>query len=79
MKTSFAYAKCSNPSCEKLNPVYGNVFPDREYNCVFCGSPFKTQTRKIVETVEKTRPTRKKKGRQIISRPQNRNLRKPMR
>ena len=71
-------AKCSNPGCRKLNPVYGKVFPSREYNCVFCGYPFKTQTKKIVETVEKTRLKRGKKGRQKETRPQNRNLRKPV-
>jgi hypothetical protein len=75
--TSPVYVKCSNPGCRKLNPVYGNVFPSWEYNCVFCGYPFKPQAKKIVETVEKTWLKRGKKGRQTETRPQNRNLRKP--
>jgi len=76
--TSPVYVKCSNPGCGKLNPVYGNVFPSREYNCVFCGYPFKTQAKTFVETVEKTRLKRGKKGRQTKTRPQNRNMRKPL-
>jgi hypothetical protein len=74
--TTPVYLKCSNAGCGKLNPVYGKVFPSREYNCVFCGYPFKTQSQKSVETVEKTKLKRGKKGRH---RPQNRNLTKPMR
>jgi hypothetical protein len=76
--TSPVYVKCSNLGCEKMNPVYGNVFSGREYNCVFCGYPFKTQSKKNVETVEKTRLKRGKKGRQTETRPQNRNMRKPL-
>jgi hypothetical protein len=77
--TTPVYMKCSNPGCGKLTPVYGKVSPTREYNCVFCGYPFKTQAKKIVETVEKTKLKRKKKDRQIETRQQNRNLSKPMR
>jgi hypothetical protein len=44
----------------------------------FCGYPFKTQSKKNVETVEKTRLKRGKKGRQTETQPQNRNMRKPL-
>ncbi|MFC1802465.1 hypothetical protein ACFL0D_00695 [Thermoproteota archaeon] len=72
------YVKCSNPGCGKLNPVYGEVFPSREYTCIFCGHPFKAQAKISVETVEKTKLKLGKKDRRRESRPQNRNLRKPL-
>lgn len=72
------YVRCSNPGCGKLNPVYGEVFPSREYTCVFCGHLFKAQAKTIVETVEKTKLNRGKKDRRTETRPQNRNLRKPL-
>jgi hypothetical protein len=72
------YVKCSNPSCEKLNPVYGEVFPDREYTCVFCRQRFKAHAKTSVETVEKTKLKRGKKDRRTEPRPLNRNLRKPL-
>jgi len=76
--SSSAYLKCSNPGCGKLNPVYGDVVPDREYNCVFCGNLFKAPAQTNVETVDKKKPSRGKKSRQKVSRPENRNMRKPM-
>jgi hypothetical protein len=72
------YVKCSNPGCGKQNQAYGKVFPGREYNCVFCGYPFKIQAKTIVETVKKTKQNRGKKDRRKETRPQNRNLRKPL-
>jgi hypothetical protein len=70
--------KCSNPGCGKLNPVNGDATPDREYNCVFCGHPFKAPTETIVETFDKKKPNRGKQPRQKTSRPENRNMTKPM-
>ena len=71
--------KCSNPGCGKLNPVYGDVVLGGEYTCVFCGHLFKAQVKTNVETVEKTKRNRVKKNpRQKESRPQNRNMRKPL-
>ena len=71
--------KCGNPSCGKLNPVYGDVFPGREYTCVFCGQVFKAQPVSDVETVDNGKPVRgKKASRRQESRPQNRNMRKPL-
>lgn len=71
--------KCGNPGCGKLNPVYGDVFPGREYTCVFCGHLFKAQPVSGVEAVEKGKRLRGKKSpRQRESRPQNRNMRKPL-
>jgi len=76
--SSPVYLKCSNPGCGKLNPVYGEVVYGREYNCVLCGHPFKAQEQTNVETVNKKRPSRGKKSRQKTSRPENRNMTKPM-
>lgn len=71
--------KCSNLGCGKLNPVYGDVFPGREYTCVFCGQLFKAQPKSSVETVDKGKRVRgKKTPRRKESRPQNRNMRKPL-
>ena len=71
--------KCGNPSCGKLNPVYGDVFQGREYTCVFCGHLFKAQPVSDVESVDKGKRLRGKKSpRQRESRPQNRNMRKPL-
>ena len=71
--------KCGNPGCGKLNPVYGNVFPGREYTCVFCGHLFKAQPKSDVETVDKDKQVRgKKTPMRKESPPQNRNLTKPM-
>lgn len=73
------YLKCSNPGCGKLNPVYGDVVPDREYNCIFCGHLFKAPVKTNVETVDTKKRSRGKKPIQKESRPENRNLRKPLR
>jgi len=71
--------KCGNPGCGKLNPVYGDVFPGREYTCVFCGQLFKAQPKSGAETEGKSKQTRGKKApRRKESRPQNRNMRKPL-
>ena len=72
--------KCGNPSCGKLNPVYGDVFQDREYTCVFCGQLFKAQPISDVESVDKGKRLRARaqSPRQKESRPQNRNMRKPL-
>lgn len=71
--------KCSNLGCGKLNPVYGDVFPGREYTCVFCWQLFKAQPKSSVETVDKGKRVRwKKTSRRKESRPQNRNMRKPL-
>jgi hypothetical protein len=72
------YVKCSNTGCGKLNPVYGEPFLGREYTCVFCRYPFKAHAKTIVETVKKTKLKRGKKNRRTKTRPQNRNLRKPL-
>jgi len=71
--------KCGNPGCGKLNPVYGDVFPEREYTCVFCGQMFKAQPKSGAETEGKSKQARGKKvPRRKESRPQNRNMRKPL-
>ena len=71
--------KCSNPGCGKLNPVFGDVFPGREYTCVFCGQLFKAQPKPGAEAVSKSKKARGKKApQQRESRPQNRNLKKPL-
>ncbi len=71
--------KCDNPGCGKLNPVFGEVFPGREYTCVFCGQLFKAQPKSGVEATDKNKQARGKKApRQKESKPQNRNLNKPM-
>ena len=71
--------KCGNPSCGKLNLVFGDVFSGREYTCVFCGQVFKAHPVSNVETVDKGKRLRgKKSSRKKESRPQNRNMRTPL-
>ncbi|MBN2334799.1 hypothetical protein JXL21_04515 [Candidatus Bathyarchaeota archaeon] len=72
------YLKCSNPGCGKQNPVYGDIVPGKEYTCIFCGCVFKAPEKTNVETVDKIKRSRGKKPRRKESRPENRNLRKPM-
>jgi hypothetical protein len=71
--------KCGNPSCGKLNPVYGDVFPGRDYTCVYCGQVFNAQPVSDDEIIDNGKRVRGKKA--FIrkeSRPQNRNMRKPL-
>ncbi len=71
--------KCDNPGCGKLNPVFGDVFPGREYTCVFCGQLFKAQPMSGVEKEGKGKQARGKKASQRReSKPQNRNMNKPL-
>ena len=77
--SSPASVECSNPDCGKLNPVFGDAFPGREYTCVFCGHLFKAQPKSSAETADKSKKTRGKKApRQKESKPKNRNLNKPL-
>ena len=71
------YIRCTNPACNKLNPVNHMAKPGEEHVCVFCGQLFK-----IPEPTEAShevkKPVRGKKPVQKAAKPENRNMRKPM-
>lgn len=75
--TSIVYIKCTNPACHKLNPVYGEVKPGAEHICIFCGQLFNAPSEEAAVTDTKKKD-RKKKPVQRTSKPQNRNMRKPV-
>ncbi len=70
------YLKCS--ACGKLNPVYVEVIPGGEYTCVFCGQLFLAPSIEADELVDDKKRNRGKKPMQKATKPENRNMRKPM-
>jgi hypothetical protein len=74
--SSPVYLKCDN--CGKLNPVYGEVVPGEEHMCVFCGQLFKAPVEQESISVDEKRHGGEKKPRLKASKPENRNMRKPM-
>ena len=72
------YVKCTNPGCGKLNPV--QLETGGEYTCMFCGRPFTPHAEAIhaEKTSFKKRSRGKKPLNPSVTRPENRNTRKPM-